>query len=328
MPGEQRILSVKQNANRGPSAHISRHEYGPIARDTSRWLPIVSEIARITDSNLVLNQFAEGSNIVFASGEDRVIKLFPLFLEFQFQAEESALKLVHSRVSVSTPKLIASGYHDGWPYLVMERVSGTPLSEKWPSFPHQQKLDLMFQIGQIMAAHHKINVTEDSLPASQWNSFLENQVSGCEEHQMKMGLPEHLRKELPSYLALNAKAIPKNLSSPVLLTGEYTPGNILVEHISGKWNAVGIIDYGDSRIGFHEYDFLGPLTFLAGGNSDLSQSFFSGYGYSPNDQAPLSDRLMTLLLLHRHSHLDIQIQIPDWQSAKNFEELKNLVFPS
>lgn len=42
----------------------------------------------------------------------------------------------------------------------------------------------------------------------------------------------------------------------------------------------------------------------------------------------LRDRLMALLLLHRHSDLDAQLRIPDWRGrTHSLDELAALVFP-
>jgi hygromycin-B 7''-O-kinase len=90
----------------------------------------------------------------------------------------------------------------------------------------------------------------------------------------------------------------------------------------------GLIDYGDAMIGFHEYDFLVPCTFLAGGDRDLLTSFFTGYGYRPEEiSGALATRLMTMLLLHRYSNLDVQIQIPGWRDLKSLSSLEALIWP-
>lgn len=301
---------------------------GRLVIQTKNWLPIIIEIAKATGSDLHLTQFAEGSNIVFAAGTSRVIKLFPLELNFQFKAEEKALKLVESKVNVQTPKLITSGRHHGLSYLVMEKVDGLPLSQKWPLFEHHLKKKLLFQIGQIAAAHHRIEIDKDSIPCPDWSHFIREQIDQCTARQTKMNLPKALIDDIPNYLKTNAASVTRKLTAPVLLTGEYTPGNIMIDSKAGEWSVTGIIDYGDAMIGHFEYDFLGPATFLAGGSNELLTSFLKGYGVAEDEMnTALSLRLMTLLLLHRYSNFEVQIQVPGWKKALSLSALAQLIFP-
>jgi hygromycin-B 7''-O-kinase len=52
----------------------------------------------------------------------------------------------------------------------------------------------------------------------------------------------------------------------VILTGEYTPFNLL--HQGGGLSA--LFDFGDGLVGPREYDWLGPMCFLAAGTRRAS----------------------------------------------------------
>ena len=114
----------------------------------------------------------------------------------------------------------------------------------------------------------------------------------------------------------------------VILTGEYTPMNILVHQVKGVWHIVGLIDFGDSMLGMPEYDLLGPGVFLIQGNKDLLKEFLLSYGYSQDRMTHmLSHKLTALMLLHKYSNLNVQIRIKDWKSKVNsLEDLENLVW--
>lgn len=309
------------------SPAISPTEFNRIAHQSALWLPLVSKIAQETKSDIWLTPFSEGSNIVFASGTDRVIKVFPRFLEFQYEAEKAALHLVQGRVPVSTPKLLYAGHHEGWPYLVMSRVEGASLSNEWLKSSKEQKCSILYELGVLVSAHHKIAI-EETFPGPTWTNFIAAQISNCVATHSRLKLPAHLLDEIPDYLEKNMPGVPIHLDCPVLLTGEYTPGNVLTKWTSNSLRISSLIDYGDTMIGFHEYDFLGPCTFLAAGDRDLLTSFFSGYGYKQDEiGGDLASRLMTLLLLHRYSNLDVQISIPGWRKVKSLSELKALIWP-
>ena len=68
---------------------------------------------------------------------------------------------------------------------------------------------------------------------------------------------------------------------------------------------------------------------LRAGDPARLRALLVARGYAPGDLVPaLRDRLMALLLLHRHSDLDIQLRIPDWRGrAHSLDQLAALVFP-
>jgi hygromycin-B 7''-O-kinase len=118
------------------------------------------------------------------------------------------------------------------------------------------------------------------------------------------------------------------IKKPVILTGEYTPMNFLVNQEAGVWHIHGLIDFGDSMLGLPEYDLLGPGAFLIQGDKILLREFLLSYGYSSEEMTnALSRRLTALMLLHRYSRLNVQIRIKDWENrVKSLYDLENLVW--
>ena len=135
--------------------------------------------------------------------------------------------------------------------------------------------------------------------------------------QQRTGLPAHLLGQLESFLQ---GPVPEG--QDVILTGEYTPFNLLHQG-SGL---SGMFDFGDGLVGPHEYDWLGPLCFLAAGDAARIDALFDGYHGRPFDRS-LREALLRLMLLHRYSHLKAQIAMPDWQAAPDFGTLAALVWP-
>jgi hygromycin-B 7''-O-kinase len=94
----------------------------------------------------------------------------------------------------------------------------------------------------------------------------------------------------------------------------------------GAWHISGLIDFGDARVGFGEYDLLGPGTFLASGDPHRVHALWHGFGGAST--RGLGRRLMRMLLLHRHSDLRVQVSLAGWESrARDLDELEALLWP-
>jgi hygromycin-B 7''-O-kinase len=263
-----------------------------------------------------LQQRADGSVLVGLLGQRLVIKIYPPFLRDHFAFEQAALARLDHRLSVATPSLVASGERDGWPYLVMTQLAGEVLTTLWPDMSEAQKCRLLNRLGALAAEVHALAVGAMAQLAVPWVDFILVQRARCHAWQQRTGLPEHLLAQLDSFLQGDLPQGP-----PVILTGEYTPMNLLVQN----GELVGMFDFGDGLVGPREYDWLGPLCFLAAGNATRCGAFMSGCGASLDEGRKSS--LLRLLLLHRYSNLRAQIAFPDWQRAKRFEELAALIWP-
>ncbi len=240
-----------------------------------------------------------------------------------------ALAVLHGALApVATPELLHAGELDGWPYLVMTRLPGASLEDVWPGAAAGEQSQLLAQIGALIARVHALDPGPIAAISPRWDDFLAAQRAGCVARHTRLGLPAPLLAELDAYLDRVAPAIPR-ATAPVILTGEYTPANLLVTGRADRWQLTGLIDFGDVWCGAPDYDLLGPATFLAAGDPTRLRALLVARGYSPGALVPaLRDRLMALLLLHRHSDLDTQLCIPDWRGrARSLDELAALVFP-
>ena len=152
--------------------------------------------------------------------------------------------------------------------------------------------------------------------APPWSGFLAGQRERCAGRQQRTGLPPHLLGQLDEFLQGD---VPQG--AVVILTGEYTPMNLLAQH--GR--LCGMFDFGDGLVGPREYDWLGPLCFLAAGSAARCSAFLGGYGATMDAATRLA--LLRLLLLHRYSNPPVQIAVPGWQQAANFKDLAALIWP-
>ena len=290
-------------------ASISVQAFDALHDDAPAWRAVLESIAAEHGAGPVL-QMLGGTVLVALVGSTRVIKLYPPFLRGHCEFERAALARLQGRLSLPTPTLIAAGERDGWPYTVMSQLQGDVLLPLWPTLNEAARCTLLAALGALAAQVHALPVGELAALAPRWEDFIHLQRQRCQVRQQRTGLPEHLLSQLTSFLS---GALPAG--EDVILTGEYTPMNLLVQ---GETLA-GMYDFGDGLVGPREYDWLGPLCFLAAGHPARCAAYMGGYGAALDDALRL--QLMRLLLLHRYSHLPAQLALPGWQQATSFEQL-------
>lgn len=259
----------------------------------------------------------EGTVLVALLGSELVLKLYPPFLRDHFEFERAMLGHLQGRLSLPTPRLVDSAQYAAWPYLVMTQMQGTPLDRVWPTLPQNERCAVLCTIGRLAAEVHALPLGPMQALAPRWGDFLQRQRERCHGRQQRTELPAHLLTQLDSFLQ---GPVPEG--TDVILTGEYTPFNLLYQG-SGL---SAMFDFGDGLVGPREYDWLGPLCFLAAGDASRVDAFFDGYHGRTFDRGR-RETLIRLLLLHRYSNLRAQITVPGWQAAPDFATLAALIWP-
>ncbi|MFO1269941.1 MAG: aminoglycoside 3'-phosphotransferase/choline kinase family protein [Rubrivivax sp.] len=283
-----------------------------LARDLGPWAE--GDPARV-------HQQSEGTALVALLGADRVLKLYPPFLADHCLFERAMLERLHGRLAVPTPRLLHSGERDGWPFTVMTQLhGGVPLSSLWPAMAEPARLKLLRSLGELTVEVHALPVDGAiAALAPPWDAFIAGQRRRCLARQQRTGLPAHLLAKVEAFV----DAGPVPAGAPVLLTGEYTPMNLFARP-TGELAAM--FDFGDGLVGPRQYDWLGPLAFRAAGSAARTAAFMAGVGVALTEA--LREQLLRLLLLHRYSHLPLQLKsCPGWERAASFEELAARLWP-
>ncbi|MBX3599747.1 MAG: aminoglycoside 3'-phosphotransferase/choline kinase family protein [Rubrivivax sp.] len=299
-------------ANPDPAAFDALHD------EPARWRGAVEAIAA-RHSAAAVEPVAEGTALVAFVGSDLVLKVYPPFLSDHFAFEHAMLQRLHGRLPLPTPRVLARGEEHGWPWLLMTRLAGVPLDRVWPALDEAQRRAVLHRIGGLAAEVHALPVGEIAALAPRWPDFVSRQRLRCAARQQRTGLPAHLLAQLDGFLDGPLPAGPD-----VLLTGEYTPFNLLHD---GRTDGAlaGLFDFGDGLVGPAAYDWLGPLCFLAAGDAARVDALFDGYGV--RFDRGRRDELLRLLLLHRYSHLPAQLALPGWQDAPDFQTLAARLWP-
>jgi len=273
--------------------------------------------------------FTDGTNLIASVADLYIVKIFPPFLRHQWDSEYRVLKHLNNKLHIPVPELLAYGETENkWVYVILSKLYGVTMESVWSEINVEEKKRLLSQMGQIMKQVHSLPVDDLHNLPPQWNTFFDEQIQKCKERHVRLNAPSWLTNEIENYVKQNIHLIPTQFTS-VILTGEYTPFNILVQKSQDHWNISAMIDFGDAMIGFNEYDLLGPSVFSCEGNIELVAALFEGYGipYS-NVNSEFKTRLMLLMLVHRYSDLKTQILIPDWETRVGcLGDLEGLVWP-
>lgn len=256
-----------------------------------------------------------------------VLKIFPPVYRNQYVSESAALHQLSGRLSVSTPDILAEGEGDGWSWLIMTRMTGVAGSSVWPELDDNAKEIILADAGRTIAEVHAMPVGRLEHVRLSWPDFIRKQVDGCVEKHRGQGFPERFLDEL-GVLASNAVNVIPLHAANVILTGDWIPQNFLLSDATGNWRVSGVIDFGDVRTGWGEYDLLAPSAITCEGKAQLVRSLFDGYGivYDQGGDA-LRHRLLTLLVLHQESDFRNMV-LPDWEDRiSRVSDLASLIWP-
>jgi hygromycin-B 7''-O-kinase len=297
--------------------------------DISKSLPAAIDIARSHGLSCTKpHVFVTGTNLVVAIDDRLILKIFPPLLLRQFVSERAALSELRGRLSVAIPEIVVEGERDGWPYLVITRLSGALGKEAWSGLAEAQKEHILFQLGATIAEVQRVPPGSLSEIEPRWDVLMRAQIAGCRARHTRLGLAQKFLDRLDDLLRDAAVLIPMQPQA-VILTGEYVPENLLLDIGNEDCRLAGVIDFGDVMTGWREYDLMGPSAFMAAGHPRRVSSLFDGYGYARADVTfELKRRLMALMMLHRFSDPIRHLCIEDWQDkADSFEELQELIWP-
>jgi len=281
------------------------------------------------DRDATFQPFKDGTNLIAAMGEAWVMKVFPPFLRHQWESEYRVLQHLDGQLDLPIPKFFKAGEDEGaWTYVIMSCLSGVPLEKVWSRLPEDDKVAVLHDIGAIMARIHALPIGTLTTLSPAWNDFLPAQIQNCQARHRRLGMPFWFVDRVDDLVRESRSLLPDTFEA-VLLTGEYTPFNLLVEDKPRVQVIAGMIDFGDAMTGFREYDLLGPLLFSCEGKGYLVNALLEGYGIAPKDRdKTLRRRLYLLAILHRYSYFKAQVRIPDWDKrVHSLDELENLIWP-
>ncbi|HEY0101314.1 MAG TPA: aminoglycoside phosphotransferase family protein [Pyrinomonadaceae bacterium] len=250
-----------------------------------------------------LRRAPQGENIIFFGDERFAVKIFAPFRE-SYARETAALEFALDKIDIKTPGILYKGELEGWSYLVLTRLKGLPATEVWAEVESHERLEIVARLGAALKSLHGHGAPL-SAPAlnRDWRGFIERQAETCVARQRACGANAGWLERLPAYVAARLELLPAGYK-PVLLHGDVHLGNLLLARNKGGWEITGLLDFGDSFCGFHEYDFVAPGVLMLQGNRELQRAFLLAYGYRESHlDMNLRARLMLLTVLYECSNL-------------------------
>jgi hygromycin-B 7''-O-kinase len=250
-----------------------------------------------------LRRSFQGENIIVFVDEAFVIKIFAPFRE-NYLRETAALAFTRGKLGIKTPELRYTGEIEGWSYLVMTHLTGRASREVWESIPLRDRLEIVACLGDAMKELHKHAAPLQQTALNRdWPGFIERQAQMAVERQRACGANPEWLQSLPAYLAARLELLTLN-HRQVFLHGDIHAGNVLLNNEGGRWHITGLIDFGDSLCGFHEYEFVAPGVLMAQGSRELQRAMLLAYGYMEAQlDLTLRARLMLLTVLYECSDL-------------------------
>lgn len=278
-------------------------QFRAVARDEARLAPAVRSLCQhLHLGDVAITRFADGSLPVYALGDSWVLKLYPPIFHHELDVEAPLLEALHGHLPIPTPRVGATGDHDGWGYVLMERLRGASLAVTWPRIPAPDRERLASQLGEALAALHALRPPVlDKLGPPDWDDFMRAQAARCVEHQRAKGTTDEWLAQIPAFLA--TAPLPTR-AQPVLLHTEVMREHLLVEEGPRGFTFSGLFDFEPAMRGAPEYELASVGVFVSCGDAHLLRRLLLAYGYAPAalDQ-DLSRRLLAYALLHRYSNL-------------------------
>ncbi|WP_121609885.1 phosphotransferase family protein [Mesobacillus foraminis] len=274
-----------------------------------------------------LTRCSHGSTIVYSYNKEYAIKLYPSFCKEQALRERAVLEVLSSFIEcIEIPQIHSFGEYEGWKYVIMTQLNGELLADIWEGLNDKEKLTLSMDLGKVIAHIHSVPTAGLSEIDIGWKDFMLSRIKVAYEHHQRSGLKSELLEKVLAYMD---PGMIEFTPVPVLLTGEYTPYNLLMNKIDGKWKLTGVIDFADCFLGDGDYDLLGPVLFMFCGDGRLVRPFLISYGKPENRLTnDFQEKLMMYALLHPYSDLNFYLsKNSSGANAENFDELAAALFP-
>ncbi|MFD9894483.1 phosphotransferase family protein [Amycolatopsis sp. NPDC059027] len=251
--------------------------------------------------------FTEGSLPVYAAGEKLVLKLYPPVYADELGTELAMLETLHGRLPIPTPGVEASGEHEGWGYVLMERLPGRTLAEAWPELSTEDKRRLAPGLGETLAALHAVDDPALAiLEPKDWTEFIAGRRAAAVEHHRATGLHEDWVAQIPGFLAAVDLGTPK----PVPLHTEFMRDHLMVAPGDDGWRLTGLFDFEPAMRGAAEYDFVATGLFVSSGDADFLRRLLLAYGYGPDQLGDdFARRCLAYTLLHVYSNLPWYLRV-------------------
>ncbi len=214
-----------------------------------------------------------GLNVVWL-GPDAVIKCYLPRDADEARYERDALRAIAGRVPAPVPEILAEGEVDGWPWVALSRLRGTPLLES--GLDRTGRLRAAHQAGEWLAALHAI-AAPPSIAARRPNfaRWLLDAWPDTRERHLHEGLATAIVDASPERVA----AMGLTVGDAVFAHADLHDENLLVDE-HGK--LTGVLDFGDAAVAPIAFDLVAPVVHVGRGDRAVIDAIFAGLGRAVN----------------------------------------------
>ena len=248
-----------------------------------------------------------GSFPTFIIENSWVIKFFGRLFggELAYATELQVNRILPSDFAVRAPALLYSGslFEHGmtwsWPYLVFEYLPGVSLGEVYEQVNFEDRLVLASALGKVTRQMQRLSLDEAPIfraGLDAYARFFHDQRAKClANHRQWQSLPGQLIDQLDEYL-LPVETLVDPLVPHGLIHADITRDHILGRLEAGRWVTLGLIDFGDARVGNVFYDLAALHIDLFRCDKRLLRAYLEAYGLE--DRRQFNRKAMSAALLH------------------------------
>ncbi len=285
--------------------------YRELFTDATFWTPYVKEVCRrhALTPDFLVRTGVPGTCPTFITGERWVIKFFGQLFEGEkaFEVEKEAGRLVALDPGIRATAAVIQGELGGesawhWPYLVYPFLPGKSIGEQAQQVADEDWLRIAREVGEIARRLHALPLRGSPVfpdtHAAYWQ-FLRRQRAVCVDNHREWGsLPPRLIEQIEGFLppleALVDRGRPAHL-----IHADMTEDHLLGNIVDGRWQTLGLIDFGDAMTGDLLYE-LGALQMsLFHRDRRLLYAFLNSYGLDLGKREGLARKAMATALLHQ-----------------------------
>jgi hygromycin-B 7''-O-kinase len=279
----------------------SPEAYEAIWSDDSQFQAAAQQIVARHGIHEPMERYRSGTAVAYRVGE-AVLKLYPSFYARDAALEREVLRRAGDDPALPTPRVLAQGTQEGWSYLLMTRLVGTPIEDfaDRPSVLYR----LVEELGATLKRLHALPASSLPRADAAGDPFRALCRSRAVAHHIARGFSAARARELEAFL-VRVDADASDEGPHVLLHTELGLGHVLADGA----RVSGIFDFGEAREGPRSFDFAAVGLFVSRGDKQAFRHFLDGYGVPEGERGDfLIRRVMRHALLHPYGHLTFYFQ--------------------
>ena len=183
--------------------------------------------------------------------------------------------------------------------MIFEYLPGISIGEVYEQVSFEDRLALASALGKVTRQMQRLSL--DGAPLFRagldaYARFFHDQRAKClANHRQWQSLPGHLIDQLEDYL-LPVEILVDPLVPHGLIHADITRDHILGRLEAGRWVTLGLIDFGDARVGNVFYDLAALHIDLFRCDKRLLRAYLEAYGLE--DRRQFAHKAMSAALLH------------------------------